>query len=91
MLWAKLIEAVMQLRPQSLWRVMAHPDRPIRAAMGWYYHVGRQVWPFEIWNFLFRDRRQTDGPTLAGFWDGLKNVEAEARESKRQEMVVHIE
>lgn len=64
----KFIEAVIQLRPRSLWRVLAHPDLPIRAAMKWYYSIGRQVWPYEIRNFLFRDRRRKDGLTLAEFW-----------------------
>ena len=68
LMWVKLIEAVMQLRPRSLRRVLMHPDRAMRAAMRWYYQIGRRVWPFEIWGFLFRDRRIKDGPTLAGFW-----------------------
>lgn len=66
--WVKFIEAVVQLRPQSLWRLFAHPDLSIRAAIRWYYRIGRRVWPYELWNFLFRDRRQRDGPTLAEFW-----------------------
>ncbi len=66
-LWVKLIEAVMQLRPRALCRVMAHPDRGLRAAQRWYYRIGRKVWPYEIWHFLFRDRRTRNGPTLADF------------------------
>ena len=66
--WVKFIEAVLQLRPRSLWRVIAHHDLPARAAMRWYYRIGRRVWPFEIWNFLFRDQHQKEGPTLAEFW-----------------------
>lgn len=69
LLWMKLIEAVMQLRPQSLWRVMAHPDLSIRNAIRWYYRIGRHVWPFEIWNFFLAERRQKDGPTLSEFWE----------------------
>lgn len=68
LLWVKLIEAVVQLRPRSLWRLFAHPDPALRAAMRWYYRIGRQVWPHEIWHFLFRDRRVTRGPLLAGFF-----------------------
>lgn len=68
LLWVKLIEAVMQLRPRALWRVWAHPDRAFRKAMRWYYHIGRRVWPYEVWNFLFRARLQKNGPSLAGFW-----------------------
>jgi anaerobic magnesium-protoporphyrin IX monomethyl ester cyclase len=47
---------------------MAHPDLSIRNAMSWYYRIGRRVWPFEMWNFFFREQRQEDGPTLAEFW-----------------------
>ncbi|MBM3882060.1 MAG: magnesium-protoporphyrin IX monomethyl ester anaerobic oxidative cyclase [Verrucomicrobia bacterium] len=65
--WVKLIEAVVQLRPRSLRRVLAHPDRALRAAMRWYYRIGRQVWPYELWHFLFHDRRVARGPTLSEF------------------------
>jgi anaerobic magnesium-protoporphyrin IX monomethyl ester cyclase len=68
LMWVKIIEAVMQLRPRSLRRVIAHHDLPIRDAMRWYYRIGRRVWPYEIWNFLFRDHYQRNGPTLAEFW-----------------------
>ncbi len=78
MMWVKFIEAVMQLRPRALRRVIAHPDLAIRAAMRWYYQIGRRVWPFEIWNFLFHDRHEHEGPTLAEFWgepqDGQEKV-----------------
>lgn len=68
LLWVKLIEAVMQLRPQSLKRVLAHHDLPIRAAMKWYYCIGRRVWFYEIWNFFLRDRPMMKGLTLSTFW-----------------------
>jgi anaerobic magnesium-protoporphyrin IX monomethyl ester cyclase len=68
LLWVKLIEAVMQLRPRSLWRLFTHPDRAIRAAIRWYYQIGRKVWFYEIWSFLFRDRLKKDGPSLEEFW-----------------------
>jgi anaerobic magnesium-protoporphyrin IX monomethyl ester cyclase len=67
LLWMKLIEAVAQLRPKSLLRLLAHPDRGFRAAMQWYYHIGRQVWPYELWHWCFLDRRTARGPTLAQF------------------------
>ncbi|MCP4539667.1 MAG: magnesium-protoporphyrin IX monomethyl ester anaerobic oxidative cyclase [Chloroflexi bacterium] len=79
--WVKFIEAVMQLRPRSLRRVIAHPDLAIRDAMRWYYRIGRRVWPFEIWNFFVRDQRQKDGPTLAEFWGTPQDREAMATES----------
>jgi anaerobic magnesium-protoporphyrin IX monomethyl ester cyclase len=65
--WMKLIEAVAQLRPRSLRRAFGHPDPALRRAMQWYYRIGRQVWPHEVWHFLFRDRRTARGPTLAEF------------------------
>jgi anaerobic magnesium-protoporphyrin IX monomethyl ester cyclase len=69
LLWTKLIEAAVQLRPKSLWRVLAHPDPGLRQAMRWYYQIGRKVWPYELWNFLFHDHRISTGPTLGEFWN----------------------
>lgn len=66
-LWVKFMEAVMQLRPRALARLHGHPDPSIRAAMRWYYRIGRRVWPYEIWSFVFRDGRTRTGPTLAAF------------------------
>ncbi|MBA4387266.1 MAG: magnesium-protoporphyrin IX monomethyl ester anaerobic oxidative cyclase [Verrucomicrobia bacterium] len=68
LLWVKFIEAVMQLRPRALLRVLAHPDKALAAAMRWYYRIGRRVWPYEIWNFIFRDHREARGPTVSEFW-----------------------
>src|ERR1035437_1882802 len=67
LLWVKLIEAVTQLRPKSLLRVLAHPDRGFRAAMRWYYSIGRHVWPYELWHWLFLDHRPRQHPVLAEF------------------------
>jgi anaerobic magnesium-protoporphyrin IX monomethyl ester cyclase len=69
LLWVKSIEAVVQLRPKSLWRLLAHPEPAFRDAMRWYYGIGGQVWPYELRNFLFKDRRLKLGPTLAEFWE----------------------
>jgi len=70
LLWVKLIEAICQLRPRSLFRLMLHPDRGFRAGMRWYSNIGRRVWPYEIWQWLFYDRRIRYGPTLAEFLKG---------------------
>jgi anaerobic magnesium-protoporphyrin IX monomethyl ester cyclase len=70
LLWVKFIEAVCQLRPKSLRRLLAHPDPKFRAGMRWYSNIGRRVWTFEVWQWLFRDRRTHSGPTLAGFLRG---------------------
>lgn len=69
LLWVKFIEAVMQLRLRSLNRVLTHPDLPIRAAMKWYYKIGRRVWPYEIWNFFLCDRHRKSGLSLSDFWE----------------------
>ncbi|MEI6809838.1 MAG: hypothetical protein WCN95_14055, partial [bacterium] len=84
LLWTKFIEAVMQLRPRALRRVLAHPDLPIRAAQRWYYRIGRRVWPHEIWNFIFRDRRLKNGPTLAEFRGKPQDAEELAMEEERR-------
>jgi anaerobic magnesium-protoporphyrin IX monomethyl ester cyclase len=75
MLWMKLIEAVVQLRPRALRRFMAHPDPGLRDAMRWYYRIGRKVWPYELWHFLFRDRRTPPGPTLEAFMGAAQDHE----------------
>ena len=74
LLWMKVIEAVSQLRPKALFRLFAHPDRGFRAAMRWYYSIGRRVWPYELWHWLFLDHRTAHGPTLAEFLDGGQEV-----------------
>ncbi len=65
----------MQLRPRAILRVLAHREPAFRAAMRWYYHIGRQVWPYEIWNFLFRDQIREDGPSVAEFWGEATETE----------------
>jgi anaerobic magnesium-protoporphyrin IX monomethyl ester cyclase len=66
-LWMKFMEVVVQMRPRSVWRVLAHPDRALRAAMRWYYRIGRRVWFYEWWQFLFCDRPTQAGPSLETF------------------------
>jgi anaerobic magnesium-protoporphyrin IX monomethyl ester cyclase len=58
-LWMKLIEFVVQMRPRSLARVLAHPDRGLRAGMRWYYRIGRAVW-FHEWRQFLRHARPKD-------------------------------
>jgi len=70
LLWVKFIEAICQLRPRSLFRLVADPDERFRAGMRWYSNIGRRVWPYEIWQWLFCDRRTRHGPTLAEFLKG---------------------
>jgi anaerobic magnesium-protoporphyrin IX monomethyl ester cyclase len=42
--------------------------------MKWDYRIGRQARPYEIRNFLFRDRHHKDGPTLAEFWGAPQDM-----------------
>lgn len=75
LLWVKSIEAICQLRPKSLFRLLAHPDKRFRSGMRWYSNIGRRVWIFEIWQWLFHDRRTANGPTLAEFLKGQWQIE----------------
>lgn len=75
LLWVKLIEAMCQLRPKSVLRLMAHPDPLFRAGMRWYSNIGRRVWLYEIAQWLFCDGRTARGPTLATFLKGAWKVE----------------
>jgi anaerobic magnesium-protoporphyrin IX monomethyl ester cyclase len=65
--WVKFIEAVCQLRPKALFRLLAHPDKRFRAGMRWYSNIGRRVWVHEVWQWLFGDHRSRRGPTLSRF------------------------
>lgn len=64
----KCIEVIMQMRPKAIARVLFHPDRRIRSAMRWYYNIGRKVWFFELFCFLFRDKLTHERITLFDFW-----------------------
>ncbi len=66
--WVKLTELVLQTRPSAIYRTFFQPDRKLRDAMQWYTRMGRRVWPSEVRNFFFRDRRVDDGPTLEAMW-----------------------
>jgi anaerobic magnesium-protoporphyrin IX monomethyl ester cyclase len=74
----KLMEAVMQLRPRALARVLAHPDLEIREAMRWYYRMGRRVWPYELRKFFFHEPLAGKGPSLAEFWGAPQASEEES-------------
>jgi anaerobic magnesium-protoporphyrin IX monomethyl ester cyclase len=76
--WVKLIEVIVQLRPRALRRYIWHRDRKIRHGIRWYYRMGRRVWFHEIWNFLMRDSRARNGPTLVEFWGAPQDAEEEA-------------
>ena len=82
----------MQLRPRSLWRLFTHRDQGMRAAMRWYYRIGRKVWFHEIWNFLFRDHPKKDGLTLENFWGEPQDGEQYAmdRNYKRDDFIYPV-
>lgn len=67
-LWIKCIEVLVQTRPKALARTYFNRDPAASHGMRWYSRIGKRVWLHEIWWFLFRDRRVTDGPTLEEFW-----------------------
>ena len=73
LLWVKFIEVVCQSRPKAVWRLLAHPDGRFRAGMRWYSNIGRRVWVFEIWQWLFSDARTRLGPALTEFLQGKWN------------------
>ncbi|HTI72080.1 MAG TPA: magnesium-protoporphyrin IX monomethyl ester anaerobic oxidative cyclase [Candidatus Limnocylindria bacterium] len=72
MLWVKMIEVICQTRPKSLFRLLAHPEERFRAGMRWYSIIGRRVWFFELWQWLFHDHRVSNGPTVSEFLAGAK-------------------
>ncbi|RWA61303.1 magnesium-protoporphyrin IX monomethyl ester anaerobic oxidative cyclase [Mesorhizobium sp. M4B.F.Ca.ET.190.01.1.1] len=74
----KLIELAVQSRPKALARILFHRDPEQRHSMRWYTKMGRRVWFREVWGFLARDRRVTDGPTLAEFWGAPQDAEEES-------------
>ncbi|MDX8432237.1 magnesium-protoporphyrin IX monomethyl ester anaerobic oxidative cyclase [Mesorhizobium abyssinicae] len=74
----KLIELAVQSRPKALARILFHRDPEQRHSMRWYTKMGRRVWFCEVWGFLARDRRVTDGPTLAEFWGAPQDAEEES-------------
>lgn len=86
LLWVKFIEVVCQTRPKALFRLLAHRDKRCRAGMRWYSNIGRRVWTFEIWQWLFHDRRTGVGPSLTEFLRGGWKVEG--RGSTRTQDVI---
>ena len=47
------------------------------------------MWPYEVFNFFFRDKRVKRGPTVAEFWGASQEAEEESmvvagREARRE-------
>ena len=79
-LWVKLIEALVQLRPKAVWRTFFQPDARLRHAMKWYAQMGRRVWFRELANFFGRHRRVAAGPTVQEFWGLPQDAEERSME-----------
>jgi anaerobic magnesium-protoporphyrin IX monomethyl ester cyclase len=84
LIWFKLTEVVLQARPKALYRTYLHPDPAVRDGMRWYSKMGRRVWPYEIKNFLFRERRVKNGPIVAAFWGAPQDLEEMALSVPRE-------
>ena len=83
LVWVKAIEAIAQLRPRAVWRLLTHRDPRLRHATRWYYRMGRRVWIHEVVEFLFQGRL-TAGPTLAEFWGAPQDAEENAMSTLRR-------
>jgi anaerobic magnesium-protoporphyrin IX monomethyl ester cyclase len=77
-LWLKLTEAILQLRPRALGRVMAHRDNGIRKSLRWCYTVGGRAWLFEVRSFFQRGCDLGVGMTLERFWGAGNDIDEEA-------------
>jgi anaerobic magnesium-protoporphyrin IX monomethyl ester cyclase len=90
LLWVKFMEAALQCRPKALYRTFIQPDRRLRHAMRWYSQMGRRVWPFELRNFFFRDRRLGNGPTVAELWGAPQDAEEQSMAAAHPERQVAL-
>ena len=84
LLWFKMIEVTMQLRPRAIFRVLAHRDANFLHGMRWYYKMGRRVWFHELFEFFFGSTRVKDGPTLNEFMGDSLHEQEEAHAKKRK-------
>jgi anaerobic magnesium-protoporphyrin IX monomethyl ester cyclase len=67
-LCVKLIELLMQIRPAALKRLFFHQDTRLRYAMRWYTNIGRKVWFYELFHFIFREKYRSTGMRVREFW-----------------------
>jgi len=66
-LWVKSMEVLLQMRPKAIYRNLLSRDRDVAYAMRWYTQMGRRVWFREVFNFIFKDKRVKNGPSLESF------------------------
>lgn len=67
-LYVKLIELIMQTRPKAIKRWLFHKDRRLRKAMFWYNNIGKRVWVYEWFQFLFKEKRSKNPKPIKDFW-----------------------
>lgn len=67
-LYVKLIEMILQLRPKAIFRSFLHRDKNLRKAMKWYNRIGSKVWFYEWFQFCFRDNRTSKPISINEFW-----------------------
>ncbi|MEK6664378.1 MAG: magnesium-protoporphyrin IX monomethyl ester anaerobic oxidative cyclase [Pseudomonadota bacterium] len=84
LLWFKMIEVTMQLRPRAILRVLKHRDADFLHGMRWYYKMGRRVWFHELFEFLFGSKRVKHGPTLSEFMGDSLHEQEEAHSKQRK-------
>lgn len=66
--FVKLIEVIMQVRPKAIGRWLFHKEKRLRKAMFWYNNIGKRVWIFELFQFFFKYKRAKEPIPLKGFW-----------------------
>ena len=67
-LYVKMIEVIMQMRPKAIRRWLWHKDKKLRKAMFWYNNIGKRVWFFELWQFFFRTKLSKQKITVNDYW-----------------------
>ncbi len=70
-LYVKMIEVIMQVRPKAIRRWLFHRDKRLRKAMFWYNNIGKRVWFHELFQFFFREKREKQPIPIEQFWEEL--------------------
>jgi len=68
-LYVKLIEIIMQIRPNALKRLFFHKESRLRKAMWWYTKIGRRVWIWELYQFFFVNKLSKKRLKMKDFWN----------------------
>jgi anaerobic magnesium-protoporphyrin IX monomethyl ester cyclase len=67
-LYVKLIEIIMQTRPNAVKRLLFHKEARLRSAMRWYTRIGRRVWFYELYQFFFVTKLAKNKIKMNDFW-----------------------